>query len=187
MKPDSQQTRRDLARTLVREAEVSNSVPGPKRLYITQDDGIGGNQWFFSSISGGTSPFTCVANADGTGDDVEVNWDVMFNGVFFTGQVVFCERLLSPVGTERKLSVAQDGVSAWYGVEADGDIIAGDGNVLLAYRRFCPGGVGSVDFCRVPVVAGDATFNVASGGLCDVAFNQQTGEFHVTRAYCPGA
>ena len=187
MKADPFQTRRDYAATPVRLGSDRGDGNGVRRLYITQDDGSGNNAYFFSSIVGGTVPFECVPNVDGTGTVIDVDWANDFVGVRFTGQPVWVSNLPTPASESRSRQVAHDGVTAWYGVEADGDIVSGAGYALLDYWRFCPGASGSVDYCRVPVVAGDTTFNVADGGLCDVAFNQRTGQFVVTRAYCPGA
>lgn len=158
--------------------------------YITQDNGSGDNQCFFTSIAGGTEPFACNTAADGSGSDRDVYWSHNVPGVHFTGQCIWIQRLQDAIGGPRRWETVLPGATAWYGVPAiDGDIISGAGFASLPYWRCSPSGVFSLDHCTVPVVAGDVTFFVseADGQLCDVMFDQSSGQFVVTGVYCPGA
>lgn len=162
-----------------------------RRVYISQDsnihDGTGDPVPVYNSMAGGPEPFICKPNRDLTGDDIEVYWYYPV-GVWFTGQAIITQRLKAFATEDVRVQVADAGCSLWHGVAADGNITSGAGYVLLPYWRVAPGTLGgTIDFCRVEVTAGDASFNIEDGDLCDVAFDQATGTFIVTRAYCPGA
>lgn len=190
MRQDPFQIRRDHARDPVRDPSHGLGTDSVSIAYITQDNGSGDNQYYFTSIVGGTEPFTCSKVADGTGTDFDVYWSHNVPGVHFTGQCIWIQKMPSPLGNDRNRQVVLPGASAWFGVPAiDGNITSGAGFASLPYWRCSPAGVFSLDHCTVPVVAGDVTFFVseADGQLCDVMFDQSSGQFVVTGVYCPGA
>lgn len=160
-----------------------------RRVYIAQDsgpnDGTGDPVPIYNNLAGGLDSFICKPNRDLTGADIEVFWSYQV-GVRFTGEVISIQKRKGWNTGNLQWEVADAGCSQWFGVQPDGAIYGGDGFVLLPYIRVAPPSLVFLDTCRVAVVAGDAAFNVAeTGQLCDVAFDQVTGQFFVTRAYCP--
>lgn len=181
----------DEQRVIWGQGSFDAAIEADRIAYIIQGNGSSGNQYFYSStapVAEGLESFICKPRSDGTGDDITAWWDFPIVGVLFTGQSVVLRRRKPPIGEgATRWQVDRAGCSAWYGVESDGNITDGVGFVMLPYRRFAPAGAVSLDYCRVPVVAGDATFSVSDDDnqLCDVAFDQVMGRFVITGVYCP--
>lgn len=187
-KPDPMQTRRDYAQVPVRDAQSFGGGDNVIAVYITQDiDGMTGGdpKAFYSSIAGGTVPFTCNSKSDGTGKDYEVYWSQEV-GVWFTGQRIWIAKRPKTDGSSGTWwEVSQAGQSRWERATAEGDIIGGTGQAKLLFNKFYPSaGVGNI---TVDIDWFDASFNVTDDSDIIVNFDQQTGVFVGEIAGCPAA